>query len=1161
MDDEVDICRVCHSESTQEQPLFHPCKCSGSIRHIHQECLIEWLSHKIVNYLFAYKIKLVYRSDMPEVIPPSLIFQQFNKKIISGLLFALRATFVGFIWLIILPYITVWIWRLYFFIGDHVSVRLFKLQEVKHQLGLNTSTLNLTSIFFTALSDNDTVTANWIQEYKSRFSMHAFFSDCFEGQIITSIVVVFFISVFLLKEWIIQNIPMEVLPLDDEPQVFEPAFQEELIQPDPPSPRFDDLFDGDWGEEDNEQPHIYADLNRGHADQATNLTQFELPVPNERVRAASMPPNFGVYRASATYDEQEDVFDRDEYHFRRAVSMEPAIDTTMLRPLPPPFNPQTPVYPGTPPFAPRMRHAEANMPIRPIIEEIELPVAIEPLVVEPIAEEENVGEENVEEFEGILEAIGMDGNLVSLVQNSTLMGLLIALILGVTVWIPYLIGMLFIMTDTFDLIRIPLELVRMITDPLIDFLFLVWPDYIWPFICNLYHSCIQPLLESTALFDKVAHMFTYVKDYLLLFVDPSLPDTIATNHNVTENVLDQSIQHIARFINETEPLMEHALNRYQQFATGQTVIDRLACIAIGYVVVISVSTWYLSGDTRDNLTTALFGLTAQEAFRHQCIVLKVGFFLFLELILFPIVCGFVINVSTIPLFKEATFLSRGQFLMTHPIIFIFLHWTIGTLFMFLFTLLVTVCRDILRSGVMWFIRDPGDPQFHPVREIAERPALTQLKKIGASAFIYILIILVGIAGVIQCIKSIGAGILPLRWNLSDPISVIPVDIIMLQVAVPAFIKNFKPTSLLLSISVKWLRFVCRKLRLTSFMFGKRKSREEGTLVYHTWWAWIRRIEPERVPRAGTQESLIGDEVSYIWTGQLLRVPGHDNVPIVGNRRMLVPVYPDTLEPIDETERILGHPAANAPGGNDTNTAIVYSPPHLIRRLVLFAVIMWLSSTTAFCYMTLFPVVLGRLFFKEAMMIETEVHDLYSFILGISVLFYIGYSIVVVYKTICDIWARPTWIQRIRRSRSHLKKWSRRTLHWGWFITWFAIVLPLVFGILFKLYISFPLTSVEKEPVTIKLVPVWSQGLSCMLVCYRFIQYAPPGPAKDMIDDIFRQGIGKMDIKTSFTKLIAPLLIASICAGCLPFATAYANIFITDLTNPELRKKVMQLAYP
>ena len=31
------ICRVCRGEGTPDQPLFFPCKCSGSIRYIHQD--------------------------------------------------------------------------------------------------------------------------------------------------------------------------------------------------------------------------------------------------------------------------------------------------------------------------------------------------------------------------------------------------------------------------------------------------------------------------------------------------------------------------------------------------------------------------------------------------------------------------------------------------------------------------------------------------------------------------------------------------------------------------------------------------------------------------------------------------------------------------------------------------------------------------------------------------------------------------------------------------------------------------------------------------------------------------------------------------------------------------------------------------------------------
>ena len=48
--------------------------------------------------------------------------------------------------------------------------------------------------------------------------------------------------------------------------------------------------------------------------------------------------------------------------------------------------------------------------------------------------------------------------------------------------------------------------------------------------------------------------------------------------------------------------------------------------------------------------------------------------------------------------------------------------------MFHFAMFVSMCRDIVRAGTLYFIRDPNDPQFHPIREILERPTLHQLTK-------------------------------------------------------------------------------------------------------------------------------------------------------------------------------------------------------------------------------------------------------------------------------------------------------------------------------------------------------------------------------------------------------------------------------------------------
>lgn len=37
------VCRVCHCESEPDRPLFYPCSCSGSIKYVHEDCLMEWL--------------------------------------------------------------------------------------------------------------------------------------------------------------------------------------------------------------------------------------------------------------------------------------------------------------------------------------------------------------------------------------------------------------------------------------------------------------------------------------------------------------------------------------------------------------------------------------------------------------------------------------------------------------------------------------------------------------------------------------------------------------------------------------------------------------------------------------------------------------------------------------------------------------------------------------------------------------------------------------------------------------------------------------------------------------------------------------------------------------------------------------------------------------
>lgn len=44
-DEEEDVCRICRNPGDADNPLRYPCACSGSIKFVHQDCLLQWINH------------------------------------------------------------------------------------------------------------------------------------------------------------------------------------------------------------------------------------------------------------------------------------------------------------------------------------------------------------------------------------------------------------------------------------------------------------------------------------------------------------------------------------------------------------------------------------------------------------------------------------------------------------------------------------------------------------------------------------------------------------------------------------------------------------------------------------------------------------------------------------------------------------------------------------------------------------------------------------------------------------------------------------------------------------------------------------------------------------------------------------------------------------
>ena len=117
-----DTCRICRGESTPDEPLFYPCKCSGSIKYVHQDCLMEWLSHSQKKHCelckTPFRFTKLYSPRMPSTLPTHVFAGHMARYVLDNLVVWLRTLLVGCVWLFWVPYLMRRVWSLLFWLSD-----------------------------------------------------------------------------------------------------------------------------------------------------------------------------------------------------------------------------------------------------------------------------------------------------------------------------------------------------------------------------------------------------------------------------------------------------------------------------------------------------------------------------------------------------------------------------------------------------------------------------------------------------------------------------------------------------------------------------------------------------------------------------------------------------------------------------------------------------------------------------------------------------------------------------------------------------------------------------------------------------------------------------------------------------------------------------------
>jgi E3 ubiquitin-protein ligase MARCH6 len=80
MSQNQNICKICHVGDTDEEKLCYPCKCSGSIKYVHKNCLFMYIKTSNKNFCsicrFKYVFKDIYKENTPKYLPLTLLIKE-----------------------------------------------------------------------------------------------------------------------------------------------------------------------------------------------------------------------------------------------------------------------------------------------------------------------------------------------------------------------------------------------------------------------------------------------------------------------------------------------------------------------------------------------------------------------------------------------------------------------------------------------------------------------------------------------------------------------------------------------------------------------------------------------------------------------------------------------------------------------------------------------------------------------------------------------------------------------------------------------------------------------------------------------------------------------------------------------------------------------------
>ncbi|KAG0495508.1 hypothetical protein HPP92_000199 [Vanilla planifolia] len=946
-DDEGDVCRICRNPGDADNPLRYPCACSGSIKYVHQDCLLQWLNHSNARQCEVCKHVFSFSPLYAENAPARLPFREFvigmAMKACHVLQFFLRLAFVLSVWLLIIPFITFWIWRLAFVRSFGEAQRLFL----------------------------------------SHISAPLILTDCLHGFLLSASIVFIFLGATSLRDYFRHLRELGGHDADDDGQERQGA---------------------------------------------------------RAARRAAVPAN----RPQAIDGNAEDG----------GGAQGIAGAGQIIR-----------------------RNAE-NVAARLEMQAARLEAHVEQMFD---GLDDGDGAEDVP-FD---ELVGMQGPVFHLVENAITVLASNAIFLGVVIFVPFSLG------------RIVLY-------------YLSW-FFSSPSSSML--STVMPLTESGLSLANITlkNALTVVKN---LSSEGSSDGVL--NH-VIESVVGSSN---ANGTSEASSSISLSISKDMLNGAigGSSRLSDVTTLAVGYMFIFCLVIFYVGFVTLIRYTRGerltlgrLYGIASiaeavpsllrqfLSGMRHLMKMVKVAFLLVIELGVFPLMCGWWLDVCTLRMLGT-TFAKRVEFFSVSPLASSSIHWIVGIVYMLQISIFVSLLRGVLRNGVLYFLRDPADPNYNPFRDLVDDPVHKHARRVLLSVAVYGSLIVMLVFLPVNLAMRLVPSMFPLDITIFDPFTEIPADVLLFQICIPFAVEHFRPRSAIKAILRRWFIAVGWALGLTDFLLPR--PDDNGRLENH---------DNEVLRRDRLLDAHQGLDAPHQPLAQLIAAEDH------GRR---------------------GHVRGNDDVDEEPNVDQTDSEYGFVLRIVLLLVLAWMTLLLFNAAVVIVPISIGRTMFNAIPRLPfthgIKCNDLFAFSIGCYFIWTIaaGTSYSAEYIT----------TRRASLLMFQIWKWFTIILKSSFLLSIWIIVIPVLIGLLFELLVLVPMRVPMDESPVFLLYQDWALGLVFLKIWTRLVMLDQMAP---LVDETWRvkfervrdDGFSGLRGLWVLREIVIPIITKLLTALCVPYVFA------------------------